>query len=74
MDDALTFLAWKVRVTLQLEEKDLQEIVKDVMELLRDPQLLLDHKKKEVKAMQMIMDVIKGHLIPHKTRKKMKDV
>ena len=44
------------------------------MELLRDPQLLLDHKKKEVKAMYMIMDVIKGHLIPHKPMKKIKDV
>ena len=74
MDDALTFLAWKVRVTLQLEENDLQDIVKDVMALLRDPQLLLAHKKKEVKAMQMIMDVIKGNLIPHKPMKKMKDV
>ena len=44
------------------------------MELLRDPKILLDHKKKEVKAMYMIMDAIKGHCIPHKPRKKMKDV
>jgi hypothetical protein len=35
-----------------------------------DPQWLEAHKKKEVKAKQMIMDVVKDHLIPHISKKK----
>jgi hypothetical protein len=31
---------------------------------------LTAHKKKEVKAKRMIMDAIKGHLIPHISEKK----
>jgi hypothetical protein len=60
-----------VRVTLLLEENDLWDIVKDVFRSPTDQQQLAAHKKKEVKAKQMIMDTIKDHLISHISKKKM---
>jgi hypothetical protein len=77
LDGASNFLSWKVRVTLLLEDNDLWDIVKEVLPSPIDPQQLAAHKKREVKAKQMILDAIKDHSIPHisekKTPKKMFD-
>jgi hypothetical protein len=37
-DDVSNFLSWKVKVTLLLEENDLWDIIKDVVEELIYPQ------------------------------------
>jgi hypothetical protein len=70
LDGNSNFLSWKVRVTLLLEENDLWDVVKDVVTSPTDPQQVASHKK-EVKAMQAIMDAIKDHLIPHISKNKM---
>jgi hypothetical protein len=67
LDGASNFLPWKVRITLLMKENDLWDIVKDVVP--SDPQQLATHKKKEVKAKKMILDVVKDHLIPHISEK-----
>jgi hypothetical protein len=71
LDGTSNFLSWKVRVTLLLEENDLYDIVKDVVPSPTDPRQLATHKKKEVKTKRMIMGVVKDHLIPHISKKKM---
>jgi hypothetical protein len=53
-----------MRATLFLEENDLWYIVKDVATLPIDPQQLIAHNKREVKAKWMILDAIKDYLIP----------
>jgi hypothetical protein len=65
LDGVSNFLSWKIRVTLLVEENDLWDNVKDVVPSPTDLQQLVSHKKKEVRAKQMIMDAIKHHLIPH---------
>ena len=46
-----------------------------MVDSLTDLQLLVAHKKKEVRAKQMIMDDINDHFIPHIFEKKtMKDM
>jgi hypothetical protein len=70
LDGALNFLSWNVKVTLFLEENDLWDIIKDIMTSPTYPQQLAAHTKREVKAKQMILDVIKHHLIPHISKKK----
>ena len=68
-------MSMKVKVTLPLEENGLWDIVKDVVALSTDLQLLVAHKKKEVTAKQIIMDAIKYHLIHHASEQKMsKDI
>jgi hypothetical protein len=55
-----------------LEENDLKDYVEMVV-LVPDPncaQELATHKKKEVKAKQVLLDSVKDHLIPHIFEKK----
>jgi hypothetical protein len=59
LDGASNFLAWKVRVTLLLEENHLWDMVKDVVSPPTDPQQLVAHNKREVKGKWMIVDAIK---------------
>ena len=70
LDGASNLLSWKVRLTLLLEENDLWDIVKDVATPPTDPQRLIAHNMREVKAKQMILDAIKDHLIHHIFEKK----
>jgi hypothetical protein len=55
----------KERVLLLMEENDLKEYVKSVFTTPTNPQELKTHKKKEVKAKQVLLESMKGHLIPH---------
>jgi hypothetical protein len=64
LDGASNFLSWKVRVTLLLEENDLWDIVKDVVTPPTDPQELVAHNKREVKAKQDDLGCHKGSFDP----------
>ena len=65
LDEADNFWAWKYRITLILEQNDLdQYISKEVPELEGDEAKDI-HKKNMVKAKRTIANSIKDHLIPH---------
>jgi hypothetical protein len=70
LEGETNFQAWKERVLLLLEENDLKEYVEVVVASPTDPQELEAHKKKEVKAKQVLLESIKDHLIPHIAEKK----
>jgi 2-phosphoglycerate kinase len=55
---------------LLLKENDLWEIVDKVVPSPTDLQQLAAHEKKEIRAMRVILDVVKDHLIPHLFEKK----
>jgi hypothetical protein len=52
-----------------LEENDLKEYVEGVVPSPIDPHELEAHKKKEVKAKQVLLDSVKDHLIPRISEK-----
>ena len=59
------FRAWKYKISLILEENDLdQYISNEVLEQEGDEAKAI-HKKKFVNAKRIIVDSIKDHLIPH---------
>jgi hypothetical protein len=78
LEGETNFWAWKERLLLLLEENDLKECVECVVASPTDPQELVSHKRKEVKAKRVFLECIKGHLKPHiaekKYSKKMYDV
>jgi hypothetical protein len=65
LEGATNFWSWKARVLLLLEENDLREYVEGVVPSSTDSQELTAHKKKEVKAKQVLLESVKDHLIPH---------
>ena len=56
---------WRVRIVLLLEEYELWEIVETVVVVSTDPTLLIEFKKKNIKAKRIILDLVKDHIIPH---------
>ena len=59
------FQAWKYKISLILEENDLdQYITKEVPELEGD-EAKAAHKRSMDKAKRIIIDSMKDHLIPH---------
>ena len=77
LEGADNFRAWKYRISLILEENDLDKyIIEEVPEPEGDD-AKATHKKNMIKAKRIIVDSIKDHLIPHvpslKTPKKMFD-
>ena len=65
LGEANNFRAWKYRISLILEENDLdQYISKEVPEPQGDEAKAI-HKKNLVKAKRINADSIKDHLIPH---------
>jgi hypothetical protein len=70
LEGETNFQAWKERILLLLEENDLKEYVEVVVASPTDPQELVVHKKKEVKAKRVLLESIKDHLIPHISEKK----
>jgi hypothetical protein len=50
LEGKTNFQAWKARVLLLLEENDLKEYVETMVPSPNDPQELVAHRKKEVKA------------------------
>ena len=65
MEGVDKFRAWKYKISLILEENDLdQYISKEITELEGDKTKDI-HKNNFVKAKRVIVDSIKDHLIPH---------
>ena len=71
------FLAWKYRIGLILKENDLEKYIKDDIAEPKEYEAKEKHEKDLIKAMRIIADSIKDHLIPQvsskKTRKKLSD-
>jgi hypothetical protein len=71
------FRSWKHRVLLILEENELLDRVKQVLLELEEDEAKAKLRKNEVKAMRILIDSIKDHLIPNvselKTLKEMFD-
>jgi hypothetical protein len=70
LEGETNFQAWKERILLLLEENDLKEYVEVVVADPMDPQELVVHKKKEVKAKRVLLESVKDHLILHISEKK----
>jgi hypothetical protein len=63
LEGATNFQTWKARILLLLEENDLKDYIEMVILDPNDAQELAAHKKKEVKAKQVLLDSVKDHLI-----------
>ena len=59
------FQAWKHRISLFLEENELDTYINEEVPVLGGDEAKALHKKKLVKAKRIIVDSIKDHLIPH---------
>ena len=64
------FLAWKYRSVLILKENGLDKYIKDEIEEPTDVEAKEKHEQELVKAMRIITDYIKHHLIPQVSSKK----
>ena len=59
------FRAWKYKISLILEENDLDQYITEEVPEPEGDEAKATHKKNLVKAKRIIADSIKGHLIPH---------
>ena len=59
------FRAWKYRISLVLEENELDSYITEEVPVLEGDEAKALHKKKLVMANRIIADSIKDHLIPH---------
>ena len=59
------FRAWKHKISLILEENDLDQYINGEFPELEGDEAKDTHMKKLVKSKRIIIDSIKGHLIPH---------
>ena len=59
------FRAWKCRISLILEENDLDKYISGEVLAPKGDEAKCIHKKNLVKAKRIIADSIKDHLIPH---------
>ena len=77
IEGADNFRAWKYRISLILEENDLDNYVIEEVPEPEGEEAKATHKKNTIRAKRVIADSIKDHLIPHvsslKTPKKMCD-
>ena len=71
------FRAWKYKISLVLEENELDSYIDEEVLVLEEDEAKALHKKNLVMAKRIIVDSIKDHLIPHvsslKTPKEMFD-
>ena len=65
LDGGGNWTPWKARIVLLLEECELWELVEQAVSVLTDPILLVEFKKKNVRAKRIILDSVKDHIIPH---------
>ena len=65
--------AWKYRIGLILRENDLDEYIKEEVAKLEEDEAKEKHKKDLIRAMRIIVDSIKDHLIPQVSPKKTPD-
>ena len=77
LEGANNFRAWKYRISLVLEENELDSYVSEEVPVPEGDDAKALHKKKLVMKKRIIADSIKNHLIPQasslKTRKSMFD-
>ena len=59
------FRAWKYRISLILEENDLDKYVTEEVPEPEGEETKATHKKNMIKSKRIIADSIKDHLIPH---------
>ena len=64
LEGADKFLAWKYRITLVLEENELDSYINEEVPFPEGDEDKALHKKKLVMAKRIIADSIKDHLIP----------
>ena len=69
LDDKLgegeNFRAWKYRISLILEENELDTYISGEVPVPEGDEVKALHKKNLVEAKRIIVDSIKDHLIPH---------
>ena len=65
LEGADNFQAWKYRISLVLEENELDSYIHEEVLVLEGDEAKSLHKKKLVMAKRIIADSIKDHLIPH---------
>jgi len=65
LEGAYNFRAWRYRIMLVLLEHDLDKFVKEEVPEPEDEEAKSKHKKDMIRAMRIIVDSIKDHLIPH---------
>ena len=58
------FRAWKYRISLVLEENELDSYINEEVPVPEEDEAKALHKKKLVTAKRIIVDLIKDHLIP----------
>ena len=77
LEEVYNFRAWKYRISLVLEENELDSYINEEVLVLEGDEAKALHKKKLVMEKRIIADSIKDHLIPHvsslKTPKSMFD-
>ena len=65
LEGADNFRAWKYRISLVLEENELDTYISGEVPVPDGDEAKALHKKNLVKAKRIIADSIKDHLIPH---------
>ena len=72
LDGAANFVSWKARILLVSRDNELwEEVVRNTtanpitIPPSTDAVLLASFNKKDIKAMKIILDVVKDHAIPH---------
>ena len=64
LEGADNFRVWKYRISLILEENDLDKYVTEELPEPKGEEATTTHKKNMIKAKRIIADSIKDHLIP----------
>ena len=64
LEGADTFLAWKYRMSLVLEENELDSYISGEVPILEGDEAKASHKNKLAMDKRIIVDSIKDHLIP----------
>ena len=64
LEGADNFQAWKYRISLVLEENELDTYINEEVPVLERDEAKSLHKNKLVKEKRVIVDSIKDHLIP----------
>jgi hypothetical protein len=70
LEGASNFHSWTVWIMFLLREKRLWSRVNTAMIMSTVPVELAKHEAREAKAMWIILDLVRDHLIPHLSEKK----
>ena len=65
LEGADNFRAWKSRISLVLEENELDTYISEEVPVPKGDEAKTLYKNKLIKAKRIIVDSIKDHLIPH---------